>query len=247
MSNSSIKPLIVSGLALGVDITAHNAALDFGLPTVAVMATGIDKIYPPRNIQAGERIATTEGCALLTDYPPGTDAVRINFLRRNRIIAGICRATILIESRIKGGGMMTARLASSYERDVFALPGRLDDPASQGCNLLIRQNLAEPIGDLVELMEKLGSGRTSISLKEDFKAEVERKYGREMEGKEFISLMEVALKIKSNRGISIDELCRTLDLPFGKVRELTAILECDGFISIDLLQHCSARPRLRED
>lgn len=247
MSNSSIKPLIVSGLALGVDITAHNAALDFGLPTVAVMATGIDKIYPPRNIQAGERIATTEGCALLTDYPPGTDAVRINFLRRNRIIAGICRATILIESRIKGGGMMTARLASSYERDVFALPGRLDDPASQGCNLLIRQNLAEPIGDLVELMEKLGSGRPDISLKEDFKAEVERKYGRDMEGKEFVSLMEVALKIKSNRGISIDELCRSLDLPFGKVRELTAILECDGFISIDLLQHCSARPRLRED
>ena len=142
---------------------------------------------------------------------------------------------------------MTARLASSYDRDVFALPGRLDDPVSQGCNLLIRQNIAEPIGDLVELMEKLGSGRTSISLKEDFKAEVERKYGREMEGKEFISLMEVALKIKSNRGISIDELCRTLDLPFGKVRELTAILECDGFISIDLLQHCSARPRLRED
>ena len=247
LSKSAVKPLIVSGLAIGVDITAHTAALDSGLPTVAVMATGIDRIYPPRNKQAGERIAATEGCALVTDYPPGTVAARINFLRRNRIIAGICRATILVESRIKGGGMMTARLASSYDRDVFALPGRLDDPASQGCNLLIRQNIAEPVGDLEELMAKLGAGRPGTALKTDFKAEVEEAYKGSVDEADFAALLKVALTVKANRGISIDEICLKMDIPYSRARELTTILECDGFISIDLLQHCSAKVRLRGD
>ena len=120
MSRANVRPLVVSGLALGVDVTAHRAALEAGLPTVAVMATGIDGLYPSANRNVGEVIASTSGCALVTDYPPDTGAVRINFLRRNRIIAGICRATILVESRIKGGGMMTARLAASSGRDVYA-------------------------------------------------------------------------------------------------------------------------------
>ncbi len=244
LSRSSVKPLIVSGLAIGVDITAHLAALDSGLPTVAVMATGIDSIYPFRNRQAAERIAATEGCALVTDYPPGTVAARINFLRRNRIIAGICRATILVESRIKGGGMMTARLAASYDRDVFALPGRIDDTASQGCNLLVRQNIAEPIGNLGELVERLG-GRPRTALKTDFLADVEEEYGGRMDDADLAVLLKVAATVKSKRGISVDEICAELDLPYSRTRELTTILECDGFISIDLLQHCSARMKLR--
>ena len=247
LSRSSVKPLIVSGLAIGVDVTAHVAALDSGLPTVAVMATGIDSIYPNRNRQAGERIAATGGCALVTDYPEGTRAVAINFLRRNRIIAGICRATVLVESRIKGGGMMTARLASSYDRDVFALPGRLDDPASQGCNLLIRQNIAEPIGDLGDLVARLGGDAPRKALRTDFKAEVEEAYKEEMEEADFALLLKVAMAIRTNRGISIDEICIMLDIPYSRARELTAMLECDGFISIDLLQHCSARMKLRGD
>ena len=173
MSKAKVKPLIVSGLALGVDVTAHRAALDFGLPTVGVMATGIDDIYPPQNIKTGQLMAATKGCALITDYPPQTAAVRINFLRRNRIIAGICSATILVESKIRGGGMMTARLANSYDRDVFALPGRVDDPLSQGCNMLIRETIAAPVGNLSDLMEMLGLGAAGIALKADFKKEVE--------------------------------------------------------------------------
>ena len=211
------------------------------------MATGIDSIYPNRNRQAGERIAATGGCALVTDYPEGTGAVAINFLRRNRIIAGICRATVLVESRIKGGGMMTARLASSYDRDVFALPGRLDDPASQGCNLLIRQNIAEPIGDLGDLVARLGGDAPRKALRTDFKAEVEEAYKEEMEEADFALLLKVAMAIRANRGISIDEICIMLDIPYSRARELTAMLECDGFISIDLLQHCSARMKLRGD
>jgi len=241
MSKSNVKPLIVSGLALGVDVTAHIAALDSGLPTVAVMATGIDDLYPSRNKNVGERIASTAGCALVTDYPPGTGAVRINFLRRNRIIAGICRATILVESKIRGGGMMTARLAASYGRDVYALPGRIDDPVSQGCNLLIRENVAEQIGDLGELVSRLGLGRTDLRLKSDFKEEVASCYRGQFPDDEYEDIVRLALLIKSHRGVSIDELCQRLKWTYSRVTRLATTLECDGFISVDLLQHCHAK------
>lgn len=241
MSCSKIRPLIVSGLALGVDVTAHRVALDEGLPTVAVMATGIDDIYPSRNRDVGEAIASTQGCALVTDYPPGTGAVRINFLRRNRIIAGICRATVLVESKVRGGGMMTARLAASYGRDVYALPGRIDDPVSQGCNLLIRENVAEQIGDLGELVAKLGLGRAGMSLKSDFKEEVESCYRGRMPDDEYEDIVRLACLIKSHRGVSVDELCQKLKWTYSRVSRLATTLECDGFITIDLLQHCHAQ------
>ncbi len=234
MSKARTRPLVVSGLALGVDVTAHKAALDSGIPTVAVLPTGIDAIYPQQNENVAGNIASTEGCALVTDYPPGTSAMRINFLRRNRIIAGICSATILIESKIKGGGMMTARLAGTYDRDVFAVPGRLDDPLSQGCNMLIRENLAQSIGGIAGLIEDLGLGRVSITAKDGFRDEVGKHYG---EG----PLLKAAMTIKSHRGISVDELCSILGMPYNETINLVTTLECDGFISVDLLQHCSAK------
>ena len=125
--------MIVSGLALGVDITAHAAALEGGLPTVGVSPVGIDDVYPRRHVPFVERMCATPGCALVTDYPPGTFPAAFSFIRRNRIIAGLAGSTVLIESRIKGGGMITARLAAGYGRDVFAVPGRIDDIRSQGC------------------------------------------------------------------------------------------------------------------
>ncbi|MCR5464068.1 MAG: DNA-protecting protein DprA [Bacteroidales bacterium] len=240
MSKAKVKPLIVSGLALGVDVTAHRAALDFGLPTVGVMATGIDDIYPPQNIKTGQLMAATKGCALITDYPPQTAAVRINFLRRNRIIAGICSATILVESKIRGGGMMTARLANSYDRDVFALPGRVDDPLSQGCNMLIRETIAAPIGNLSDLMERLGLGAAGIDLKADFKKEVEEYYA-DMDETSRRDIIKLALAVKSRRGIGMDDLCSLFGWTFSKVSRIVTTLECDGFISVDLLQHCSPR------
>ena len=240
MSKAKVKPLIVSGLALGVDVTAHRAALDFGLPTVGVMATGIDDIYPPQNIKTGQLMAATKGCALITDYPPQTAAVRINFLRRNRIIAGICSATILVESKIRGGGMMTARLANSYDRDVFALPGRVDDPLSQGCNMLIRETIAAPVGNLSDLMERLGLGAAGIALKADFKKEVEEYYA-DMDETSRRDIIKLALAVKSRRGIGMDDLCSLFGWTFSKVSRIVTTLECDGFISVDLLQHCSPR------
>ena len=207
------------------------------------MATGIDDLYPSRNKDVGESIASTPGCALVTDYPPGTAAVRINFLRRNRIIAGICRATILVESKIRGGGMMTARLAASYGRDVYALPGRIDDPVSQGCNLLIRENVAEQIGDLGELIAKLGLGKADMSQKEDFRTEVEVYYKDRMSDSDYENVVRVALAVKAHRGISVDELCAKLKWTYSHVSRLVTTLECDGFISVDLLQHCWARTK----
>ena len=240
LSKAQIKPMIVSGLALGVDVTAHKAALDFGLPTTGVMATGIDDIYPPQNVKVGKQMADTPGCSLITDYPPGTEAVRINFLRRNRIIAGMSSATILVESKIKGGGMMTARLANSYDRDVYALPGRIDDPLSQGCNMLIRENIAAPIGDLADLVERLGLGQSAMSLKADFKEEVERCYS-DLDEDSRRDIIKVAMTIKARRGIGIDELCSLLGWTFSKVSRIVNTLECDGLIAVDLLQHCSPR------
>ena len=237
MSKADVKPLIVSGLAIGIDVTAHKAALEGGLPTAAVMATGIDGLYPHSNRKTGERIASTDGCALVTDYPPGTEAVRINFIRRNRIIAGISNATILVESRIKGGGMMTARLASSYDRDVFALPGRVDDPLSQGCNLLIRENVAEAVGDVADLVSKLGLGTPSFSSRDDFRTAVAEHYG-DLPQPGLEDILKLAMTVKSRRGISVDELCERLGWPYGKISRLVTTLECDGFVSVDLLQHC---------
>ena len=180
---------------------------------------------------------------MVTDYPPGTDAIRINFLRRNRIIAGICRATILVESKIKGGGMMTARLASSYGRDVYALPGRVDDAVSQGCNLLIRENLAEQIGGIGDLVSRLGLGKAGMNLKEDFKAGVEAWYRGRLADNDCSDIVRVAMLVKGGRGISVDELCGRLNWSYSRVSGLVTTLECDGFVSVDLLQHCSAKTR----
>lgn len=243
LSRASGKPLLVSGLALGTDITAQAAALDGGMPTVSVMATGIDEVYPSRHTQIAARIASTPGCALVTDYPPRTPPLKVNFLRRNRIIAGMCRMTILVESRIKGGGMMTARLASSYDREVWALPGRVDDPRSQGCNLLIRENIARQVGDLGELVGELGLGKADLGLKEDFKAGVEAFYRDRLDGAAFGEVVRVAVAVKGHRGLSLDDLCVLLKWPYSKVSRYTGLLECDGFISIDLLQKCSANVR----
>lgn len=135
---------------------------------------------------------------------------------------------------------MTARLAYSYDRDVFALPGRIDDPYSQGCNLLIRENIASQIGDLAELSEKLGLGKVDIHLKDDFRAALESHYSGTA-GEDAASIIKVAMIIKGHRGISIDEICGKLGWAYGRVSGIVTTLECDGFVSVDLLQHCSPR------
>jgi len=132
--------IIVSGLAYGIDITAHRASLDFGLDTFAVLAHGLNTIYPSLHRESAFKI-TRQG-ALASDFHSTIKPERNNFLRRNRIIAGLSDATLVIESARKGGSLITAEMASSYSREVFALPGRSDDTYSAGCNSLIKRNVA---------------------------------------------------------------------------------------------------------
>ena len=239
LAKSSNKPLIISGLALGTDICAHKTALKSGLPTIGVMATGPEQIYPWRHIDFAEQLVSTPGCALITDYPPGTAPLAIHFLRRNRIIAGLSHATLLIESKIRGGGMMTCRLAFSYGRDVYALPGRVDDLRSQGCNLLIREKIAEPITSEKELLKSLGIKAQSSFNKDTPQTSLERLYSDSIPEDKISQMAMILLNIKKHRGITIEEIAETTHLEYSRTAELVRILETDGFICIDLLQRCT--------
>ena len=145
--------LIVSGLAYGIDICAHQQALKNQLPTVAVLAHGLDRIYPSSHRNTA--IHMLEQGGLLTDFPSGTDPDRPNFLCRNRIIAGLSDCTVVIESAEKGGSLVTADIAFSYGRDVYCFPGRVNDHRSKGCNNLIRKNKAGLITSAEDLLAAL--------------------------------------------------------------------------------------------
>lgn len=135
--------LIVSGLAYGIDIMAHRAALEAGLPTVGVLAGGLDRLYPAEHRRTADRLIT-DGGALLTEYPFGVTPMKLQFPARNRIIAGLTDATIVVEAAHQGGALITAELALDYDRTVMAVPGDIFAPTSAGCNLLIRNLQATP-------------------------------------------------------------------------------------------------------
>lgn len=145
---------IISGLALGIDATAHKAALHVALPTVAVLAHGLHTIYPSQNKSLAKSMTLDGG--LLTEFTSGEKPDKHNFPRRNRIVAGISDVTIVIETATKGGSMITAELANSYNRDVFAVPGRQTDQKSSGCNYLIQQNKAALFTDVKQMLEQMG-------------------------------------------------------------------------------------------
>ncbi len=148
------KILIVSGLAYGIDIHSHKAALNFGLPTVAVLGHGLETIYPSVHSSIAREMVDHSG-GLVSDFMSNSPIDPKNFLRRNRIIAGLSDATIVVESARKGGALVTAEIASSYNRDIFAFPGRKGDLYSEGCNFLIKSNkaaLIESVADLEYVM-----------------------------------------------------------------------------------------------
>jgi DNA processing protein len=150
--------VIVSGLAYGIDVIAHRAALESGLPTVAVLAHGFSTLYPPSHRETAKRIIR-QG-ALVTDFDSGMGPERNNFLRRNRIIAGLSDATLVVESARKGGALITARMASSYSRDVLAVPGRVGDERSEGCNGLIKSQLAGLVESAPDILRCLNWGES---------------------------------------------------------------------------------------
>ena len=152
--------LIVSGLAHGIDVAAHKEALKFNLPTVGVLAHGLDRLYPTQNRTTADKMLDNGG--LLTEYPSGTRPDRENFPQRNRIVAGMADATVVIEASVKGGALITAEIANGYNRDVFAFPGRVGDDFSEGCNFLIRNNKAALLTCAADLAYSLGWEKTDI-------------------------------------------------------------------------------------
>lgn len=214
----SKEVLVVSGLAYGIDSCAHKAALDSGLKTVGVLGHGLDRIYPVQNKNLAYNMLDNGG--LLTEFISQTNPDRENFPKRNRIIAGMCDAIVVIESARKGGGLITAGIANSYNRDVFAIPGRVNDEYSRGCNMLIKSNraaLAESAADIAYIMGW-----------DDIKVNVKKQRNL------FLQLTEnqkLILKlIEDINEISIDKLVIKSALPSSKVAAALLTLEFEGLI-----------------
>jgi DNA processing protein len=152
---------IVSGLALGIDTVAHKMSLKNHMPTVAVLAHGLDKMYPHENVALAKDIVK-QGGGLLTEFRRKTKPDKHHFPTRNRIVAGMCDATVVVETDIKGGSIITAELANGYNKDVFAFPGKVTDNKSAGCNLLIKTNKAMLLTDAQQLAEIMGWAPASL-------------------------------------------------------------------------------------
>jgi DNA processing protein len=155
--------IIISGLAFGIDAIAHKCAVKYDIPTIGVVGHGLDTIYPPEHAGLARQLLKNGG--LLTEFKSKTKPDKHNFPSRNRVVAGICDATIIVESGIKGGSMITAEIADSYHRDVFAVPGRATDAKSSGCNELIKRNRATLLMDPEQLIETMGWADTEQNKK----------------------------------------------------------------------------------
>ncbi len=211
--------VIVSGLAYGIDICAHKAALDNKLQTVCGLAHGLDRIYPVIHNSIAQKMLENGGW--LTDFISDTKPNRENFPRRNRIVAGISDATIVIESKKKGGSLITADIANSYNRDVFAFPGRIDDVCSEGCNNLIKQNKAALIQSGADLVYILGWEQTK-----NRKAPKQKQLFIELSTDEEL----VVNVLKEKESVTIDDLCFACKLPMSKVSALLLTLEFSGIV-----------------
>ncbi|MGV8095865.1 MAG: DNA-processing protein DprA [Mangrovibacterium sp.] len=209
---------IVSGLAYGIDVAAHRACLKHGVPTIAVLGHGLDRIYPSLHRSVAEKMLENGG--LVTEFLSHTEIERQNFLRRNRIIAGLSDAVIIIESAERGGALVTADIAGSYNRDVFAVPGRVTDPYSRGCNELIRQNKASLISSLDDL-EYFMSWQPEI----DNTPAVQTQLFMDLtpDEKKIVDLIQEKM-------LSIDDICQLVTMPAGHVSSLLLGLEFNGIV-----------------
>ncbi len=212
--------VVVSGLAFGIDTFAHRAALKCNLPTVAVLAHGLDRIYPPQNKSLAKHI--TEQGGLLTEFISNTNPDKQNFPKRNRIVAGLCDAIIVIESGKKGGSLITAELGNGYNKDVFAIPGRTSDPKSEGCNYLIKNNKAALIDSADDFLNMMNWKTV---------AKPSPKKQREL----FIELLPdekiVVDILQQQDGIQIDQLYFKSGLSSSAVATALLMLEMQGVVA----------------
>jgi DNA processing protein len=212
------KPIIVSGLAYGIDIQAHRDALDLGFETVGVMANGTDIIYPSTHKNTAAKMVEQGG--LLSEYTFGSTAEPMRFPARNRIIAGMADATIVIEATQSGGALITADIANSYNREVMAVPGRITDNSSEGCNNLIKQNKAHTLTSAADLIELLNW---------DIKPSQQASKSIVLADLEEDELMIYAVLI-DNDSIHIDELSWKSQLPMHKISSVLLQMEFKGIV-----------------
>ncbi len=208
--------LIVSGLAYGIDIAAHKMALRYGLPTIGVVAHGQDIIYPSDHESTAKKMLDNGG--ILTEFPSGTEMIRELFPMRNRIVAAMCDALIVVESAKKGGSLITANFANEYGKDVFAVPGRPSDEYAQGCNLLIKSHRAHMYEEYKDLEYIMRWGKpTSVT-----------------QGKLFPELNEnqsnIIHCIRQQGTCHIDEISKATNRPTSKLAADLLQLELKGLI-----------------
>ncbi|MCR5049701.1 MAG: DNA-processing protein DprA [Paludibacteraceae bacterium] len=214
---------IVSGGAYGIDINAHRAAMDFEVPTIIVPAHGLDRIYPVQHRQ--DAIRALENGGLLTEFPSGTEPFAPYFIQRNRIIAGLADAVVVVESKEKGGSLITARMAVDYNRELFAFPGRPQDEAARGCNQLIRNQKAQLIQDADDLIATMGwttrqdKGKgvqtQLIGLNENLSDSQQQLLQKLQEAEE---------------GLHINLIVMETGLPYGDVASDLVMMEIDGLV-----------------
>lgn len=213
--------LIISGLAHGIDVAAHKDCIKYNVPTVGVLGHGLDRFYPHQNKTTADKMIENGG--ILSEYPSGTKPDRQNFPERNRIVAGMADATVVVEAGLKGGALITAEIANSYNRDVFAFPGRLGDEYSEGCNFLIRNNKAALLTCVADLAYSLGWEKNTemkgapeqLMLPIDLSAEEQVVYG---------------IIRESSLPIAIDDLSIKANMPMSQLAMTLLDMELQGFI-----------------
>ena len=212
--------LIVSGLAYGIDIAAHRAPLLQGLPTVGVLAHGLDRIYPAVHRKTAAEMIEQGG--LLTEFMSGTTPERQNFIKRNRIVAGMCDATIVVESAEKGGALITADIAESYNRECFAFPGRISDPYSAGCNHLIQNNRASLLLDAEGLVKAMNWNAVPVK-----PVAIQRQLFVDLSPEEETIVQQLQ---QHSDGLQINTLIVTTNIPINRMSSLLFELEMKGIL-----------------
>ena len=210
---------IVSGLAYGIDAQAHHAAVEAGIPTAAVVAHGLDVLYPPNHYQLSRNMLAGGG-AIISDQLHGMKLSPEHFPKRNRIIAGLCDALLLVESMTDGGAMITADIALSYNRDVFAVPGRPEDEASAGCNLLIRSNRAALVCAANDIADMMGWNQQKALVKQQLPL------FRNLNQEE-----QILVSILQHHNKSVDELLNETGFSGSKLAHLLLNMELQGLIT----------------
>ena len=215
--------LIVSGLAYGIDICAHRNALENGYETVGVLAHGLDEIYPSCHRETAKKMLSQAG--LLTEYMTETRSDKLNFVRRNRIVAGISDATILVESAARGGGLITTRIAMEYNRSVFAFPGPVGAQYSEGCNQLIRNNGASLLTSAEDFVKDMG-WQTDAQLLQAQADGIQRTVFPDLSDEE----RKIAGILDESGDLQLNQLSGKSNIPIGQLTALLFQMEMKGVI-----------------